>query len=396
MKSNKIKLFFVATFFLLLSSQEITQPVPAPESHANHLSDLPMEFSDPHKINGRLTNIDLALQKSLNQFIESRANPIASIVVADIATGNIIAMAQGRSPKEWNSATHTALFSGTPAASLFKAVIATSVLDLTNIDETENFGLMGGCAQVRPNGIWMKDELQNRRGSMSLMRAYGLSCNAFFAKMAVNLVGVGAIENYARKFGWESDVHFTDFKLPKSSLNTPTVENASSQAVGRFGAGFGNVGLSAVHAAWFQLILSNKGRAKNLRFFQDSPENNSLSDKQIISEDVAMRMLNMGTATVRGGTASFAFKRGKYRKLRNLVSGKTGTLSGNHPKGITTWFIGTMPIDDPKIVVASMTLLEPSKYWHFKAPNLAAEAMWNYYNEHLDKKDIMSVSKSKK
>ena len=77
--------------------------------------------------------------------------------------------------------------------------------------------------------------------------------------------------------------------------------------------------------------------------------------------------------TVLGGTATYAFRKGKIRKYRRIIGGKTGTLSGSNPKGITTWFTGIMPIEEPEVVVSAVVIIED--FWKFKAPNLAAEAL---------------------
>jgi cell division protein FtsI/penicillin-binding protein 2 len=84
-------------------------------------------------------------------------------------------------------------------------------------------------------------------------------------------------------------------------------------------------------------------------------------------------------ASVQGGTASHAFRRGKYRKLREIVGGKTGTLTGQSPKGLTTWFSGMAPLDAPEIVVASVVMLESK--WLIKGTHLAAESIWAYYDQ---------------
>jgi cell division protein FtsI/penicillin-binding protein 2 len=90
-------------------------------------------------------------------------------------------------------------------------------------------------------------------------------------------------------------------------------------------------------------------------------------------------MLNILDASVLGGTASFAFRRGKYTKLRGLVGGKTGTLTGSSPPGLTTWFAGMAPTDQPEVIVASVVMLEGR--WIVKGPSLAAEAFWAYFDQ---------------
>jgi cell division protein FtsI/penicillin-binding protein 2 len=161
-------------------------------------------------------------------------------------------------------------------------------------------------------------------------------------------------------------------------MREPNPETSSVHRIGRFAAGFGFVGLSVAHAAWQMLTIANDGQSMPLKLFMpntQTPDNISRND-MVISQHTARRLRDLMDATVLGGTASSAFRRGKYRSLRFDVGGKTGTLGGSHPDGITTWFAGIYPLDKPEVVVAAVTVLE--RLWHFKAPNLAAEALYAY------------------
>lgn len=325
----------------------------------------------------RATTIDPALQAHLTAYLQDSRMPIAAVVVADARTGSILAMAQGKAPEQWGGKTHTALHSGFPAASLFKTVVTAAAFDVAGLDDRAPLGLTGGCAHVRETGDWMKD--RGSAGSpMSLRRAYGSSCNGFFAKIGVNHLGLGPIIEFARRFGWETGVP-TDFALGKSPFLPPSPATSSTATVGRFAAGFGYVGLSPMHAAWMMLAVANRGVPMPLRLFQDTlvPRPETLMGR-IFDPSTAGHLVDVLDTTVMGGTASFAFRRGKYRKLRDIVGGKTGTLTGSSPRGLTTWFAGIAPLDDPQVVVASVVMLD--ERWHIKAPNLAAEALWAYFD----------------
>ena len=333
----------------------------------------------------RNTTINPKLQAHLSQFIEAKGNPVAAVVVLEAATGNILALAQGQNPKTWGSETHTALYSGFPAASLFKTVVSATAIEIAGLDGDSAFPLWGGCADVRRTGVWMRDDVVGRRHKMSLKRAYGQSCNGFFAKLVVNQLGLHSVVNFAKRFGWDQTIP-ADFLTESSPLGSPQPKSASVHTVGRFGAGFGYVGTSAVHAAWLTNAIANDGLTKPIRLFQDTPnhihgpvslnENYAQTSTQIISATTATKLRQISKATVQGGTASFAFRKGRHARLRYKVGGKTGTLSGKAPKGVNTWFAGYMPVEKPEVVVAAIVVLED--LWHIKGPNLAAEAFWAY------------------
>jgi penicillin-binding protein A len=314
-------------------------------------------------------HIHWPLQDHLQRYIQIHGGQVAAVVVADVKTGNILAMAEGR---RVDHDTHTALFSRFPAASIFKTVTASAAIEYAKMNPFQRIPLQGGCADVRANGVWM---LSGPRASqLSLRRAYADSCNGFFAKLITDYVGLSMLRRYSERFGWSPSVIKADFDVPESQIALPEALSASAHHVGRFTAGFGRVGLSAVHATWQMLALANHGMARPLRLFQNT--NTLIVETPMVEEDTASELRDMMNGTVRGGTASYAFRPRKFAKLRSKVGGKTGTLSSQELKGVATWFAGMMPLDEPEVVVVAVVLLEG--LWHIKGPNLAAEAMWYY------------------
>jgi peptidoglycan glycosyltransferase len=325
------------------------------------------------------TTINPDLQTHLQAFIAERGAPISSVVLIDVLTGNVLAMAQGRSPDKWGSTTHTALYNRFPAASLFKTVVTTAALEMTATSPDQAFGLPGGCGSqdIAARGSWMDDE---GGGSMSLRRAFGHSCNGFFAKLAINQLGIGAITKFARYFGWETQLP-VDIAMDPSKMMPPPVANSTTHTVGRFAAGFGHVGISPMHAAWMATLIANNGTPKPLNLLRDQPEAAVTAQQPIYSPETAERLMDVMRSTVIGGTASNAFGKGRYRTIAREVGGKTGTLNGRTPAGLTSLFIGVYPVSSPRVAVASVVVLEDRYY--FKAPQLAAEAIlsWKEMND---------------
>jgi penicillin-binding protein A len=326
------------------------------------------------------TTLNPSLQLKMQAFIAERGAPISSVVVVDVRTGAILTMAQGRAPEKWGSTTHTALYNRFPAASLFKTVVSTAALEMTPTNPDKLFGLHGGCGgqDITPTAAWMND----RGGdSMTLRRAFGHSCNGFFAKLAVNQLGIGAITHFAKFFGWEKAIPI-DFALEPSNMMPPTASNSTTHTVGRFAAGFGLVSISPLHAAWMATLIANKGYSKPLNLFLDSPKAAPApAAPPIFSLQTAGQLVDIMRSTVDNGTASRTFDKGRYRSIAQDVGGKTGTLNGRTPEGITSLFIGIYPINAPRIAVASIVVLQDR--YLFKAPQLAAEAIlaWKEQND---------------
>ncbi|MCX6124179.1 MAG: penicillin-binding transpeptidase domain-containing protein, partial [Proteobacteria bacterium] len=319
------------------------------------------------------TTIDPDLQLRLQSFIAERGSPIASAVVSDIATGRILALVQGRSPDRWGSATHTSLHNKFPAASLFKTVVTAAAMEITPTGNDQNFGLPGGCGgqDILPKGDWMNDD---RGGGMTLRRAFGHSCNSFFAKLAINQLGLGTITHFAKVFGWEQQLP-TDFVLEPSKMLPPGAANSTTHTVGRFAAGFGHVGISPVHANWIAATIGNRGLPRPLILFTDSDVNliTPIEQSPLVSAETTSRLLDVMKSTVNDGTASTAFGRGRYRSVAQETGGKTGTLNGRSPRGLTTLFYGVYPLSKPQIAVSAIVVLED--HFAFKASQLAAEAI---------------------
>lgn len=137
------------------------------------------------------------LQAGLTAFIAERGAPIAAVIVADAKSGSILAMAEGRSPESWGGTTHSALHAQFPAASLFKTVVTAAAFEIADFNDEKPLGLAGGCGNVEPTGRWLYDTIQGQ-SYMTMKRAFGLSCNSFYAKLAVNVLGLGLVRDFAQ------------------------------------------------------------------------------------------------------------------------------------------------------------------------------------------------------
>lgn len=313
-------------------------------------------------------NINAILQQELQKFVQRNSQPISAVVVVEVATGQILAMVQGKDPEEWNSKYHTALYPGFPAASLFKTVPAIAVFELSNLRPGSTLTVSGSCTRSLSHSRWMLNSKWMTR--LSIGQAFANSCNSFFARLGMETVGLGAVKSYADRLGWGTTIP-ADFSIPQSPIVYPDPKNASLKSVGGFFAGFGRVGISAMHAAWLYLTIANKGQAISLDIFQDTAPKKS-PGVQFFERDTALKVWSILNRTVTSGTAAPVFRKKRYRQLRKLVGGKTGTLRSRDPKGIATWFAGTMPYNDPEIVVAAVVINEDR--WFIKGSQLAAEA----------------------
>ncbi len=352
------------------------------------LPSIPAELPKPnpfYQLNRNSMRIDVGLNKSLEAFIERNGNDIASVVMVDVKTGSIIALAQGKHPYLWNSPTHTALYEGFPAASIFKTVPATALIDLGYLDPDKEIGLFGGCSKIHSNEQWVLDSPSRILSPISLKMAFARSCNGFFAKIGVTQLGLGVIDQYAHSYGWGQKIP-VDFSLKSSPIHSPEPEHASLQTIGKFSAGFGQVGMSAVHAAWIFQTIAKDGIPGELRLFQGVQPIETQSSKPLFKKETAYQLRQIMNQTVLSGSGSSAFRQKRYRHLIPYVGGKTGTLTGSAPRGLTTWFVGLMPYDHPQVVVAAVVVA--GEHWKMRGSHLAAEAfyLWEHDRDRIAKK----------
>ena len=246
---------------------EIPRHLPKPNSGSYLLKN----FQDKNSSVIELT-LDHELQSKLTAFVKNQGNHIAALIVAEVETGNIIAMVQGKNPTYWGSKEHATLHTGFPAASLFKFASTIASLETLDLNPRKATGLRGGCARVNPSGTWLKDQSPVPNFRMSLKRAFALSCNGYYAQLGIKELGMGPILHFAEKLGWRKKIP-SDFQIPVSPMQVPAPSTSSIATVGKFAAGFGLVGISAVHSAWQMLAIANDGNPIPIRITKNLKPN---------------------------------------------------------------------------------------------------------------------------
>lgn len=371
---------------------QLTLPVELPEI-TDDSTDITLVGQDGKSF---VTTLNVRLQRNLEEFIKRRGDPIASVVVVEVKTGRILALAQGRTPNKWGATVHTGLYSGFPAASIFKVVPTAAALEVVEIDPTIDMSPPDRCANVNPHGLWLRNFAPGNDG-ISLESAFAHSCNSFFAKLAVQYVGMGLIEQYADKFRWGRRRPIpSDFYIPASPIDFPVASESNIQTVGRFAAGFGRVGLSTMHAAWVNLVIANDGRSLPLliKKYENGLDPVETDEAPILDAQTSWKMRQIMHKTALNGTARSVFHRPRYRELLPHVGGKTGTLTSPELKAQVTWFVGPYPYENPKIIVSSVVVINGT--WHIRGADLAAEALKLWLQEETEKERKLQALSSGK
>jgi membrane peptidoglycan carboxypeptidase len=293
--------------------------------------------------------VDPELQRFVAGIVAKANAPHVAVIAMHPATGRVLAIAD-RS----KSIQHLALHAGFPAASLFKVITAAAAVERANLDTDTKISFRGGTYTLEP---WnYLPDVSRDKFSLSLGEALGRSCNPVFGRVALNHLSPSVLRDYSKLFGFNQDLR-SDLPLPLSRAYIP----AEAYELSRTGAGFGEVRISPIHAAALMSGIANGGLLPRPKVVDSvvsatgTLEYQASNDRlqRIIEPSTSLELMKMMTFTTTSGTSRKEFtSKGKAILGDVLVAGKTGTLRGNDPPGLNTWFIGAAPLNNPQIAVA--------------------------------------------
>ena len=327
--------------------------------------------------------LDPDLQRAASKILGT-ANPVrGGMVVLDAHTGKILAWAESARDGRHHQVLTT---SRVPAASVFKLVTTAALFETTSLSPTEQVCISGGTHGIE------RRHLDVPRGEAiecsPFAYAIGYSKNAVFAQLATHRLLRSGLVDTAQTLGFNGLVPF-DIEVPVGTLEVPY----GDLDFARTAAGFQGSTLSPLGGAYLASVIAHGGQAIKLRVTEpptdvsDEPLPKSSDEEaqvigRVLKPLTAARLRRMMEVTVRSGTCRHAFSDTSGRPyLGNMrVSGKTGTLRPEANEGMTSWFIGFAPSQNPEIVVSVM--LENGAVWRRKANELARDLLRSYFHAH--------------
>ena len=298
-----------------------------------------------------LYSLDANLQEYAKQVIEAVPAPHTAVVAIEPQTGRILAIA-GKSVSLNNIITHA----GFPAASLIKSVTASAAIEHGGMDPEREIFFRGGTYELSPRNY---DPRPTDKNSFTATEALGKSCNPVFSRIALNYLNPALLRSHVAMFGFNNDLRL-QVPLNPSHASIPN----DSFEFGRTAAGFGDVYISPIHAAALMATFANDGKLPRPTLIDkiiDSDGDTIYSFqpselRRALLPETAKTLMQMMTATTTMGTSRREF----LGKVPWEVAAKTGTLKGTNPKGLNNWFIGSAPLNNPKIAVA-VIVVNPSQ-----------------------------------
>lgn len=327
---------------------------------------------------GELT-LDAALQKKATRILERGKVPVGAIVLMDVKTGDVLALAERRVTENPavpdfgdSGPQHVALRAFAPAASVFKIISAAALLE-AGVSATAAFPYVAGHQRVGAEHVGAPPA-----GSPTATIGDGLSksLNGLFAHLSTEKLEPDALSTAAQKF------YFNEV-LPFPALTDASTAQVPRNVVerGRMAAGFFHSKITALHGAVIAATIARDGEVPAPRLvtrlrtpegrMQDGPAPTTLG--RAIQASTARALGRMMRDTTEDGTARRAFSQVPKSLEGVQVVGKTGTLTDPSTRTDYTWFVGYAPAESPR--VAFSVLVGNGDPWWVRATDVARDVL---------------------
>jgi cell division protein FtsI/penicillin-binding protein 2 len=333
--------------------------------------------------------LDPRMQEAADEVLRVFAIPYAGAVVLSIPDGRVLAMV-GRSAADPRlGAAELALRPWAPAASVFKVVSASALVEVGGVSGATRTCYHGGVSAVLPDNLVDIPAIDGRCDTL----AYGIgkSQNAILAKLASRHLTAESLGRVGAAFGFGEAIPF-ELPVEPSHLDVP----AEPLEFARAAAGFWHSTLSPLHGALLAATIANQGvmPAPTLVGRAVGTDGAPLglpvaAPRRVVTASTARQVGKMMELTTRIGTAKATFNDKRGRRLLAVdVAGKTGTLGAETDHGYLgySWFVGYAPADHPRIAFA--VTLGNHASWRIKATYVARRIVTEYLTERAEKARI--------
>jgi peptidoglycan glycosyltransferase len=322
--------------------------------------------------------LDPRLQTSTDEVLRAFQIPYGGAVVVSIPDGRVLAMV-GRSAADPRlGAADLALRPWAPAASVFKVISATALVE-SGVSGATRTCYHGGVSAVLLDNLVDIPAIDHRCDTLAF--GVGKSQNAIIAKLVSRHLTAEGLLREGRSFGFGEAIPF-DLPVEASHLDVPSDHLEFARAA----AGFWHSTLSPLHGALVAATIANRGVMPAPTLIESAVDGTGralqlpvAAPRQVANAAAASEVGRMMELTTRIGTAKATFrnKRGQ-RYLPIEVAGKTGTLAAETDRGPIgySWFVGYAPADHPTIAFA--VVLGNSPTWRIKATYVGRHIVSEY------------------
>ncbi|MED1747014.1 penicillin-binding protein 2 [Brevibacillus borstelensis] len=322
-----------------------------------------------------LSTLDAQMQRSVERIIDQRGLNVGSVVVLDVSTGDVLAMAsrpaydQSRVEAEkgdWQNRAVKQL----PPGSVFKTVVAAAALSEGIISPTERFHCSGSYGKYGFS-CWKKEG----HGSLTMDEAFAHSCNIAFAEIAKR-VGGEKLEEYARRLGLLTQVgHRTAhlFKLEgfrqidgeeKGRVYLDDVSRKDEGVLIQTAIGQRDVRMTPLQIANMMATIARGGQPGQARLVQEITYKNGQSFFRFPVQSLDEAGIDYVTAKKLRTLLRLVVTSGTGKLLNNSswpIAGKSGTAQtgAGHNERNHLWFAGYAPADNPRYAICVVAENQP-------------------------------------
>ncbi len=323
------------------------------------------DLSDGHRI---LLTLDPVLQQSALTIFRNREVPYGAAVMVDLRDNSVLTLAGHSSMDPEVDPLEVVATAWAPAASTFKLVTATGLLQAQKATPGTRVCFNGGLHGI--NDAQLRDDRSRDKQCSTLSSAVAHSHNLVIGKLALRHLEQDDLVSIATTLKFESDIPF-EFPVERSPVHVPKdpVDRA------KVAAGFWNADMSPLHGALLASIFARGGTYQPPHIIAQvrAPDGIDLTPEtpaptRVIDKKVAQQVAEMMLATTMEGTARGSFRDGQGNPYipEAKVAGKTGSLTGRREPYLNyNWFIGFAPADQPEVAFAVLLANEPK--WRIKA-----------------------------
>ncbi len=332
--------------------------------------------------------IDPTLQKESEKLLKSYKPDYGAVVMMEASTGRILAMSSFQKSGE-NS--NLALRGTFPAASIFKIVTATAALDKYNLTPDTIVMFNGGNHTLYKKNV-MSDQVNRWTRRIALKEAFARSINTVFGRLTLERLEPADLEEYAIRFGFNKDIH-SDLPFDSGFTEIPKEKNFH---LTELASGFNRVTrMSPIQGAMIASSVAENG-VMRVPYIVDrvrDAEGKILFEAEPVTAAVTMspqgaeKLKDLMEATITQGTSKRSFrplvKDKKFKEL--IIGGKTGSLTGDNPRGKVDWFVGYAMNENQRIAIAALTV--NVEKWTVKSSHLAQSLFRTHFKEQFSREN---------
>ncbi len=312
---------------------------------------------------GLMLTIDKSIQSVCEQAMSEFSIEKGAIVVLDVATSEIKAMASApefsqNSPadslNDENAPFINRAITPYSVGSVFKAVTAAAAIE-NGIPQSTEFDCTGS---VSVGSSEFGCHNRSGHGTLNMYSAMAQSCNPYFINLAL-LNGKESICTLGENLGLGKSIELCDGWFTQSGIMPAANEIVSSQDLANLAFGQGELLASPLQMAAVYAAIANGGVYRAPSLMKAVIDKNRLEYMRA-ELPASRRVMSQETAQAVGELLNFATENGSGSKAKpdNMkVAGKTATAqSGQYDSDsneITqSWFCGYFPYEEPKYAVA--------------------------------------------